>query len=89
MAVDGTEQRVEDDGDAGHEDAGVAAAELPVGGVNDAHLAHPETAVIDADQQNTSWAFTKQQSQLTTTPEGFTSWVPRPTGLQEEEVSTR
>ena len=53
MAVDGTEQRVEDDRDAGHEDAGVAPAELPVGGVNDTHLAHPETTFIGIDQQDT------------------------------------
>lgn len=53
MAVYGTQQRVEHHRDASHENARIAAAELPVGGVDDAHLAHP----CHSSQQSTGWAW--------------------------------
>ena len=39
VAVNGTEQGIKDNRDARHQDARIAPAELPVRGVDDAHLA--------------------------------------------------
>lgn len=50
MAMNGTKQGIEHNRDASHQDARVAAAELSVRGVDDAHLAQYSASVSTAMQ---------------------------------------